>query len=240
MQPRNIGMMVSHNEIQHLITQMADVIRNAAYKVANERWPEGSDRRSEYFDETGTLMAMDEISVRVQLVDALEHYVMFNTSGTTAAMDFNYYLEDSFQMVQPYINANPHILSYLSAKFAEACGILASTLSPVIQDLQSCGQSVEKIESFVQNTDETYYVVYGENFDNQETYDPVEDDLSTVDVYQSPEELAAIEKRRLQNQIVEAIAYRQDLEKKGVVTTATPHLDTTPRVIEPLLIEEMG
>jgi hypothetical protein len=189
MQQRAIGMTINHREIDHLLQQMADVIRNAAYKVCGEKYPVGHERRSEWFDETGTLLAMDDTSVKDLLKDAIDHYLMFHAVARSGNQsDFNYYLNDNFQMIVEHVEANPHIGSYLSASFASACGILASTLAPVIEDLSSSGHGVDRVESFTLNTEESYYLVVGED---QETYDPKDDDLSTVDTYQSPEELAA-------------------------------------------------
>lgn len=196
-EPRAIGMMISHHEIEHLITSMTDTIRNAAYKVAGERYPEGHRQRSEFFDETGTLIVYDELSVKAILKDALEHYLQFNAGlQNPKGADFNYYLDDSFALIENYIKNSPDTLSYLSAMFAQACGLLASMLAPVIEDLSRSGQSVEKVESFTMNMKESYYLVYGENFDNPETYDPEEDRLDNVDTYQSPEKLKALEKKQ--------------------------------------------
>lgn len=196
-EPRAIGMMISHHEIEHLITSMTDTIRNAAYKVAGERYPEGHRQRSEFFDETGTLIVYDELSVKAILKDALEHYLQFNAGlQNPKGADFNYYLDDSFALIENYIKNSPDTLSYLSAMFAQACGLLASMLAPVIEDLSRSGQSVEKVESFTMNMKESYYLVYGENFDNPETYDPEEDRLDNVDTYQSPEKLEALEKKQ--------------------------------------------
>lgn len=195
--PRRIGMMINHHEVEHILTAMADVIRNAAYKVASVRWPVGHHLRHEYFEEDGTLKMFDDLSVKSLLKDAMDHYLEFHAisrSGTNA--DFNYYLGDSFGLVANHINSDPALISFLTAQFAMACGTLASSLAPAINDLAQVGQGIEKIESFVMNADESYYLVYGENFDNPETYDPEDDRLDNVDTYQSPEELEALKKRR--------------------------------------------
>jgi hypothetical protein len=196
MQPRAIGMTINHHEIEHTLQQMSDVIRNAAYTVANERYPIGHEKRQEFFDETGTLLVMDETSIKALLKDAIEHYLQFHAVARGGSQaDFNYYLNDSFEMIADYVNRNGHIVSYLSAQFASACGVLAATLAPVIEDLSGTGHGVERVESFTLNTQESYYLVVGENPDDAETYDPKDDDLSTVDVYQSPEVLDAIAER---------------------------------------------
>lgn len=209
LESRTIGMMINHHEIEHTLTQMADVIRNAAYKVATERRDRMIKGYAEMFDETGTLIAYDEMSIKALLKDALEHYLQFSAGTQNAKpIDLNYYLGDSFQLVQEYINENAHTLSFLSASFAQACGALAGMLAPVIEDLSRSGQQVEKVESYTINTNESYYVVTGESFDNQETYDPAEDDLSTVDTYQTPEELAKVEARRRQKEeLADAVRY---------------------------------
>lgn len=202
MQPRAIGMTISHHEIEHTLQQMADVLRNAAYKVANERYPDGHEKRKDFFDEVGTLMVMDETSIKALLKDAIEHYIQFHAvARSTSASDFNYYLNDSFSMVADHINCTPHILSYLSASFASMCGTLAATLSPVIEDLSMSGHTVDRVESFTLNTEESYYLVVGENIESAETYDEKEDDLSTVDVYQSPEALSRITERSRQREL---------------------------------------
>ena len=196
MQPRAIGMTINHHEIEHTLQQMADVLRNAAYTVANERFPVGHEKRHEYWDDHGTLLVMDETSIKALLKDAVEHYLQFHAVARGGShADFNYYLNDSFEMIADYIKTNPHILSYLAAQFASACGVLAATLAPVIEDLSNTGHGVDRVESYTLNTQESYYLVVGENPDDVETYDPKEDDLSTVDVYQSPEELNAIADR---------------------------------------------
>lgn len=202
MNPRAIGMTISHREIEHTLQQMADVIRNAAYKVANERYPVGHEKRSTYFDIDGTLMVMDETSIKALLKDAIEHYIQFHAvARNTAASDFNYYLNDSFAMVADHIKNIPQVNSYLSASFASMCGTLAATLSPVIEDLSISGHTVDRVESFVLNTEESYYLVVGENIESTETYDPKDDDLSTVDVYQSPEVLQGIAERTHQREL---------------------------------------
>lgn len=196
MQPRNIGMTINHYEIEHILQQMTDVLRNAAYAVANERYPVGHAKRDEFFAEDGTLLVMDETSIKALLKDALDHYLQFNAVARGGAhSDFNYYLSDSFALVNDYVNNNQHIISFLSSQFAQACGILASTLAPVIEDLSATGHTVEQVESFTLNDKESYYLVKGENPDYVEGYDPKEDDLSTVDTYQSPEELRKIQQR---------------------------------------------
>lgn len=199
-QSSNIGMLVNHAEIDHLLTSMSDSLRNAAYKVANEIAPKGSEKYSEFFDDVGTLIGYDEDTNKAMLRDCLDHYVQYaNSFGSAERMDFNYYLETNFQMVLPYITSRPEVMSYLTSLFATACGILSSVLHPVIEDIYARGQLIDKIESFVTGTDNTYYLVYGEDIDNPETYDPKEDDLSDVDVSQSPEvlqRLSAVETRR--------------------------------------------
>lgn len=231
--PRVIGMTINHHEIEHTLQHMADVLRNAAYQVANEKYPVGNPKREEFFDETGTLIVMDETSVKALLKDALEHYLMFNaTSRSTNSSDFNYYLSDSFAMVSDFISNDPQKLSYLSAQFARACGMLAGCLAPVIEDISNSGQLVEKVESFTLNTDESYYVVFGESVENMETYDPKDDDLSTVDVYQSPEELEGIAKRGYirsvnglldENTILEKLHNGENIYLPGQQTTYTDH-----------------
>lgn len=226
MQPRAIGMMINHREIDHLLQQMADVIRNAAYKVCGEKFPVGHERRLEWFDEAGTLLAMDETSVKDLLKDAIDHYLMFHAVARSGnPSDFSYYLNDSFQMIVEHVNTNPHIGSFLSACFASACGILASTLAPAIEDLSSSGHGVDRVESFTLNTEESYYLVVGED---QETYDPKEDDLSTVDTYQSPEELSRIAERnyhKAEQQIVGEAAWHdvKDTSKYTGISKLRPN-----------------
>lgn len=198
-QPRTIGMMINHHEIEHTLTSMADVIRNAAYKVANEKYPIGHSQRDEFFDETGTLIAYDEMSIKSLLKDALEHYLQFNAGmQNPQAIEFNYYLSDSFKLVHDHINSEPHVLSFLSAQFAMACGNLAGMLSPVIEDLSRSGQTIEKVESFTMNTEESYYLVFGESPDSVVGYDPSEDDLKSVVINDTPETLAAWEVKKKQ------------------------------------------
>lgn len=202
----NIGMLINHGEIDHLLTSMSDALRNAAYKVANQIAPKGSDKYDEYFDETGTLKGYDEDTNKAWLRDSLDHYVQYaNAYGGTERTDFNFYLETNFQMVQPYISQHPEILAYLTSLFARACGILSSVLQPVMEDIYSRGQLIDKIESFVTGPENTYYLVYGDNIDSPEIYDPKEDDLSDVDCTQTPEELAQLETRaraRALNEVV--------------------------------------
>jgi hypothetical protein len=202
-QPRTIGMMINHHEIEHTLTSMADVIRNAAYKVATARYPIGHSQRDEFFDETGTLLAYDEMSIKSLLKDALEHYLQFNAGmQNPQAIEFNYYLSDTFKLVHDHINSEPHVLSFLSAQFAMACGNLAGMLSPVIEDLSRSGQGIEKVESFTMNTDESYYLVYGENHESVETYDPKDDDLKSMVINDTPEVLAnwEVKKRQIREQ----------------------------------------
>ena len=194
-QPRTIGMMINHHEIEHTLTQMADVIRNAAYKVAKEKYADDP----EFWDETGTLIAYDEMSIKGLLKDALEHYLQFNAGmQNPQGIEFNYYLSDTFKLVHDHIHENPHTLSYLSTMFAMACGNLAGMLSPVIEDLSRSGQTIEKVESFTMNTNESYYLVFGESPENAESYDPKEDDLKSVVITDTPEALAAWEVKKKQ------------------------------------------
>lgn len=213
-QPRTIGMMINHHEIEHTLTSMADAIRNAAYKVATVKYPKEHPQHLEFFDETGTLLAYDEMSIKCLLKDALEHYLQFNAGmQNPKAIEFSYYLGDTFKLVQDHITENPHILSYLSAQFAMACGNLAGLLSPVIEDLSRSGQSIEKVESYTLNTNESYYLVFGEN-PNAETYDPKDDDLKSVVINDSPEVLAQWEEKKKQ------IRQQEDSQAWGVYTEA--------------------
>lgn len=202
----NIGMLVNHGEIEHLLTSMSDSLRNAAYKVANQIAPKGSEKYDEFFDEVGTLKGYDEDTNKALLRDCLDHYVQFaNAYGGTERTDFNYYLESNFLMVQQYVNQHPEVLAYLTSLFARACGILSSVLQPVMEDIYSRGQLIDKIESFITGPENTYYLVYGDNIDNPETYDPKEDDLSDVDCTQTPEELAQLEVRARARALTETI-----------------------------------
>lgn len=196
----NIGMLVNHQEIDHLITAMSDSLRNAAYKVANQIAPKGSPKYHEFFDEDGTLQGYDIDTNKALLRDCLDHYVQFaNTYGGLERTDFSYYLETNFELVRYYVSTNPDVMAYLTSLFASACGILASVLQPVMENILSRGQMVDRIESYVTGPENTYYLVCGEDIDNPETYDPKEDDLSDVDVSQSPEvleRLNTVEARR--------------------------------------------
>lgn len=186
----NIGMLVNHQEIDHLITAMSDSLRNAAYKVANQIAPKGSPKYHEFFDEDGTLQGYDIDTNKALLRDCLDHYVQFvNTYGGLERTDFSYYLETNFELVRYYVSTNPDVMAYLTSLFASACGILASVLQPVMENILSRGQMIDRIESYVTGPENTYYLVYGDDIDNPETYDPKEDDLSDVDVSQSPEVL---------------------------------------------------
>lgn len=203
MQPRAIGMIIDHQEIEHILQQMTDVLRNAAYKVARAKYPKGHEKYPEYFDEQDQLMIMDEVSIKALLKDAIDHYLQFYAmarSGSPA--DFNYYLGDSFAFVNEHINSEPHTLSYLASQFARACGVLAATLAPVVEDLSSSGHVVESVETFAVNSKESYYLVKGENPDYDCGYDPKEDDLSDVDVYQSPEKLLELTALQRVNNII--------------------------------------
>lgn len=196
MNPANVGMLINHQEIDHLITAMSDSLRNAAYKVANQIAPKDSPKYHEYFDEDGTLRGYDMDSNKALIRDCLDHYVQYsNAFGAMERTDFNYYLESNFEMVRGYVNANPEIMAYLTSLFARACGILSSVLEPVMENIINRGQIIDRIESFVTGPENTYYLVYGEDIDNQESYDPKEDDLSDVDCTQTPEELAKLEQR---------------------------------------------
>ncbi len=221
----NIGMLINHGEINHLLTNMSDSIRNAAYKVATQIAPKGSDKYDEYFDEDGTLKGYDEDSNKAILRDSLDHYVHYsNAYGSIERMDFFYYLETNFQMVKDYIVSQPNMLSYLTSLFATACGILASALQPVIEDIYSRGQMVDHIESYVTGPENTYYLVYGDDIDSTDTYDPKEDDLSSVVLDDTPEELAKWESKKDhirateafsdQNRVIEPIPYHPHIDSE--------------------------
>lgn len=206
-QPQVIGMMLDHREIDHLLTNISDSLRNAAYKVATERYPKGSAKHHDFFDEDGTLIGYDEDSNKALLKDALDHYVQFsNEHGQHLQSDFNYYLGDSFQLVEEHINKDPQLMSYLTAQFASACGTLAGALQPVVQDLGNHGQTIDKIESFTIDREKSYYVVFGENVDQPAGYDPKEDDLSSVVIDDTPEDLAAWEVKKQAQFELERIA----------------------------------
>lgn len=250
MQPRALGMTVNHRELEHILQSMADVLRNAAYAECNERYPVGHLKRAEYFDEVGTLLVMDETSIKALLKDAVEHYLQFHAvARNSAGNDFTYYLGDSFSIVANRINSQPQVLSFLSANFAHMCGQLAGMLSPVVEDLSLTGHGVDRVESFVLNTDESYYLVVGEV---QETYDPKEDDLSTADVYQSPEVLQGIAERthlrELNNHVNEIIANGTlndlkyaDLDREIKPIPFTPYIDPTKfMTIDTSTVAELG
>ena len=218
-------MMINHHEIEHILTGMADVIRNAAYKVATERRDAGITGYAEMFDETGTLIAYDEMSIKALLKDSLENYLQFSAGMLNpGGIDFNYYLGDSFKLIEEHVQQNSYILTFLSTQFAMACADLAALLAPVIEDLSLTGQSIDKVESYTINTEESYYLVYGESPDHAETYDPKEDDLSTVDTYQSPQELAQLEQRR---------AMKAQLNQVNATFTPDGQLYVNPDSISP-------
>jgi hypothetical protein len=191
-------MLVNHQEIDHLLTQMSDVLRNTAYRIANTNHPKGSETYTQFFDEDGTLIGYDIDTNKALLRDALDHYVQYSREpNATERLDFANYLQESFQMVAHEIMADHHALSFLTASFSTACGILSSVLAPVMDDVTCHGQLIDKIESYAVSFENTFYLVHGEDVDNPESYDPAEDDLSTVDCDQTPEELAKIEVKRI-------------------------------------------
>lgn len=251
MKTRSIGMTINHIEIEHTLQQMADVIRNAAYKVANELYPLGHGRREEWFDANGTLLVMDEISIKSLLKDAMEHYLQFHTATQNSnPSDFNYYLNDSFEMVSAHITAQPQVISYLSASFASMCGQLAATLAPVIEDLSLTGHCVDQIEAFTLNAHESYYLVMGDNPDLSEQYDRKEDDLSTVDTYQTPDVLEAISQRE-HNRIITASVNTiisngsindqkyMNLDKTIKSVPLSPHIEF-PKTLNNLVYPDLG
>lgn len=233
-QPRTVGMLINHRDIDHILTSMSDTLRNAAYKVAKDR---GYD---EMFDETGTLIGYDEDSNKALLKDCLDHYVQYcNVYGSAERTDFNYYLADSFDLVAEYCTQDDRIISYLTSLFSQACGILANVLQPAMADIHACGQLVDKIESYATSFENTFYLVYGEDIDNPESYDPTEDDLSTVDCSQTPEELMKLEVKRIAKE-----AWNEATGDKtcGEVLDASPYSNTPnvsfrgilPRSVNPM------
>lgn len=213
-----IGMLVNHQEIEHLLTGMSDTLRNAAYKIAK------ANDHKDMFDEDGTLIGYDEDTNKALLRECLDHYVQFaNAYGSTERTDFNYYLSDSFTFVAEYCNQHQHIISFLTASFAQACGILSSVLQPAMDDLLSRGQMIDKVESYTTSFENTFYLVYGEDIDNPETYDPKEDDLSDVDVSQSPEELTRLSILQTSKSYLESIA-------EPINLNTTPRSDQSGRI----------
>lgn len=226
--PRVVGMLVNHQEIDHLLTQMSDVLRNTAYRLANERYPKGHKDRHQYFDDEGTLIGYDIDSNKALLHDALDHYVQYSRDANpTERLDFANYLQESFQMVAQEIMADQHALSFLTASFASACGILSSVLTPIMDDVACHGQLIDKIESYAVSFENTFYLVHGEDVDNPESYDPTEDDLSTVDCTQTPEELVKLEVKRIAKD-----AWDEATKDKtyGEVIAASPYAMVVPDV----------
>lgn len=171
-QSRSIGMLVNHQEIEHILTSMSDVIRNTAYKVAKD------ENYTDMFDEDGTLIGYDEESNKILLRDCLNHYVEFSSAyGAVKGTEFTYYLFDTFKLIAAYCMQEQNIISFLTSRFAQACGILSAALLPVVEDLQSSGQSIESIESFATSPENTFYLVRGEDMENQ-----VEDDSDNNDI----------------------------------------------------------
>lgn len=184
----NIGMMINHIEVNHLIVSLSDALRNTAYKVANQIAPKGSSKHLEFFDEDGTLIGYDTDTNTILIRDCLDHYLQYaNAYGDLERSDFAYYLQTNFEMIAAHVLGDQQLLAYMTALFSSACGILSSVLEPVMQDIYNRGQMIEKIESFVTGPENTYYLIYGDDIDNPETYDPKEDDLSDVDVSQPAE-----------------------------------------------------
>lgn len=193
--PRVVGMLVNHQEIDHLLTTISDIIRNHAYRYANAHYPVGHEKRDSYFDEDGLLRGYDVDTNKALLRDSLDHYVQFYHNASGINLNFVSYLEENFPMVSDSIANDQQTLSLLTSMFINACGILGSVLCPVLDDITGHGQVIGKIESYATSFENTFYLLHGEGPDSEETYDPKEDDLSDVDCTQTEAELNAIKER---------------------------------------------
>lgn len=167
-QPRKVGVMIDNKDIEANLNYMSDVIRNANYKtlVAGEVKP---NDEGDYLDENGENLLMSEEIVKSLLKDALDSYLVAALPGGKqhSPQEFNYYLMDSFPNVSNYIQANPEINTYVSALFAMTCSMMASTLSPALQDIVAHGQVLENIETFNIGPANSYYILIGEEADQE-------------------------------------------------------------------------
>lgn len=166
--PRNVGIMVDSRDIELNLTRMIDTLRNANYKTlaANGVLP---NEDGEYVDDDGDNLLMEEGVVKALLQDAIDSYLVATLPGKnkTDPSEFNYYLWDSFPNVAEYIQKEPQINSYVSSLFAATCGLLVNSLTPALNDLRDAGQNLEHIETFSQGPSTSYYILVGEDV-NQE------------------------------------------------------------------------
>lgn len=170
---RKVGVMIDSGPIQSNLTHMCDAIRNANYKVLDQQGMQPNEE-GEYLDKEGENLLMDEDAVKVLLQDAIDSYLVATLPGKNKAdpNEFTYYLWDSFPNVAEYIQAEPRISSYVSALFAKTCGMLVNSLTPAINDIQSHGQNLEHIETFLQGPNTSYYILVGEDAIAEEDTSP--------------------------------------------------------------------
>lgn len=165
-EPRKIGIMVDSKAIEANMTSMTDVIRNANYKTLEKQKVQPNED-GEYLDAEGENLLMEEGVVKALLRDALDSYLVAALPGKNKGdpKEFQYYLLDSFPNVAEHVQSDDRINSYLGSLFANTCGLMASTLTPALQDIAAHGQTLEHIETFSIGRSNNYYVLIGEESD---------------------------------------------------------------------------
>lgn len=161
---RKVGIMIDSGAIESNLTHMTDAIRNANYKaVVASGLQQNAD--GEYVDADGDNLIMEEGVVKALLQDAVDSYLVAALPGRNKAdpQEFSYYLWDSFPNVAEYIQKEPRISTYVSALFANTCGLLANSLLPAIKDITDHGQTLGHIETFCQGPSTSYYLLIGED-----------------------------------------------------------------------------
>lgn len=187
---RKVGIMVDSGSIESNITHMSDVIRNANFKVLDAQGIKPNED-GEYVDEEGDNLLMEEGVVKALLQDAIDSYLVASLPGRNKAdpNEFTYYLWDSFPNVAEHIQAEPRISSYVSSLFANTCGMLINSLAPAIQDITEHGQVLESIETFHHGPSTSYYLLVGEDAEQE-----LDDDPDHAVIRLSPEERREREK----------------------------------------------
>jgi len=145
---QNCGVMVDISMIHFEIKKMVDVI--CGQGLANS-------------------IPVDDLAIESLLYEALNHYLSYVISRSHVNIGIDYYLDEYFAEIAPFIKSHPQALNFLGTTFATAAANIAQQLHPAMTKLEYLGQDVHDLQSFpVQPGKLSLYVVEGEGFEGCE------------------------------------------------------------------------
>lgn len=145
--PQSCAVMVDVIPLQRPIQQMVDVLFSLGYGNG--------------------LMHLESDGLALRLQEALNHYLSFGLAKSSGRnIGFEYYLDEYFAELAPYVKADQNALHFLSNHFITATGQLAQLLSPAVNHLEYRGLDVDEVDSVIVKPGRLQlYVISSEGFE---------------------------------------------------------------------------